>query len=105
MRFYASGECRALTAYTQGVRQARKQIAALLFVAMVIVLLVSVLTTHGVEQHGFELFFFALIPLFLFGMVALSEIVPFWLSASYLPLKPLFVWPLLFQLPPPSDNY
>jgi hypothetical protein len=91
--------------YTWAVRKAFQQIAKLLIVAAVMVLLVSVLTTHGVAQHGFGLFFLALIPVFLFGIVALSEIVRFWFSTSYLPLKPLFLCPLLFQIPPPSERY
>jgi hypothetical protein len=91
--------------YTWAVRKAFQQIAKLLIVAAVMILLVSVLTTHGVAQHGFGLFFLALIPVFLFGIVALSEIVRFWFSTGYLPLKPLFLCPLLFQIPPPSERY
>jgi hypothetical protein len=87
------------------VRKAFKQISALLFVAVVIVLLLSMLTAHGVDHHGAELFFLSLIPIFLFGIVVQSGIAGFWRSESSLPLKPLFVSPLLFQLPPPSEGY
>jgi hypothetical protein len=92
-------------AYTSRVGKAFKKISALLAIAIVIVLLLSMVTAHGVNHHGVDLFFVSLIPIFLFGIIVQAGTASFWISTRYLPLKPLFASPLLFQLPPPSESH
>ena len=90
-----------LMTYTASVKKNRKAAAGVLLAVVALSLLLFLLIPHAVQHHAAIAFFFPLVPIFLFGLIALREISTFWFSALYLPLDPANSRPTLFQLPPP----
>jgi hypothetical protein len=71
---------------------------------MALSLVLSLLVPHDFQHLGAVAFLFALVPIFLFGLIALREVSTFWLSASYLPIDPASNRPMLIQLLPPLNS-
>jgi hypothetical protein len=90
--------------YTAGVKKSPTEPVGVLLIAVALSLVLFLLIPHDVQQHGVIVFPFALVPIFLFGLIVLNEVSDFWLSAIYLPLDPANSRSLLFQLPPPLNS-
>jgi hypothetical protein len=97
-------EMRRLIVYTASVKKSLKAAAGVLLVVVALSLVLFLLIPHDVQHHGAVAFLFALVPIFLFGLIALRKVSTFWFSAIYSPLDPANSRSLLFQLPPPLNS-